>query len=1625
MNFLQNLTSLSFILPSVICLCCYSQRYLITFKFADKALILTKQTLIKLYWLRCVTVILLILIGFSAMAQTVRFVKSQAAGTGDGSSWANASSDLSAILATSAAGNEIWVAAGNFIPTLDPYGNASPLDPRNKTFYVKDGVKLYGGFAGTETNLSQRTFAVLTANTTVLSGEIGLANSNLDNCYHVIVGSATPDTGIGITIDGFQITSGTGGSPVNIIINSNAVELNCGSGIYVCYGSNIIRNNVFYNNSTIYGAIYTLNGVNNISNNTFLSNSTNFGGGIYTDKGINKINNNSFITNGATKGGGIYTNFSTNTVSNNIFSKNGAGFGGAVYSNYSTNSLDNNTFFANHAEVIGGGIYNWDSYNTISNNIFWENRTQISIQGVDIYQNSNGNICKNNLLQLDASNYSTLGSGHYDIGVGASGNIFNIEPKFADTKDIDGLDGIHRTRDDGLCLRQTSQMIDAGNNQLIGAGVLSDITGAARIQNGTVNIGAYEILSHSLPIRYVKINSSGLGDGSSWANASNDLQVMINASPLEIWISSGIFKPTQGPLENLNPADPRDKTFYINKNIKLYGGFAGNETALDQRTAATINANTTILSGDIGITNSNNDNCYHVILVSEETSTQEQHEFTINGVSVEGGNANGVGVIWVGTKAISRNIGAGICASSNGDNNTKSYILNNTFSSNTASSYGGGIYLEKSRYSIISDNRFANNSAEGGGGFCLAGYANTINNNVFTANIASSIGGGVLMQGSNYNLNNNTFLGNAAWTGGGIYCSGGSTGQIVQNTFMSNQAIQGNGGGIFSVGTAFVCNNVFSANSATKGGGLCSYYGKTTIDHNTFSANTASNNGGAIAMERDTNTISNTLFWGNKKNGSSLVQGSDIYQNNSNNTFVNNFLQLANNNYTNIGTGAYDLGINATHNKFNVDPLFINATDPDGADNIHRTIDDGLNLQSISLAIDSGDNKSIGIPFTNDIRGLARTQNTVTDIGAYEVVGAILPIRYVKAQVSGTGDGSSWANASDDLQAMCAASAQEVWVSSGLFKPTRDTYGSTIPSDPRNKTFYVKSGLKIYGGFVGTEIALSERTIQTIASNTTILSGDIGVPRDSNDNCYHVVVPSSITQSGISTTIDGFTITGGNANGNASIVINTSGDLVYQGAGGGIYAYKGKNIFRNNVIEKNRAKFHGGGIYTDRGTNTIIANTISANDIDSIVDGYAHDGAGISTFLSANNIISNIIIGNRNKGGNSAGISTFGSKDSISNNIITYNIGSGIFAYRSNTMLNHNTFSNNFAPFGGGFYLSSGNALVMNNNLSNNISSSHGGGGVLNSVTCSVSNNIFLNNSATEQGGGLFLAGSGIITNSIFSGNTAKYGGGISGYSGNNTLSNNTIVANLATFAGGGIYTTNNSTNTISNTIFWGNKRDNSTNVQGADYFRSNGANNFKNNLLQLPSSNYTTTGNGNYDLGTAEGNLFNLQPQFVNENDIDGIDNLYRTEDDGLRLQNGSPLINSGNNSLIPKGIFTDIIGAFRIQGATVDIGAYEQVRTNWIKPILDSNELEIQIYPNPALTEAHLSIATARPTSIRYTIFDMVGRVLAVQNITVNGPINIHDLDITLFQQGLYEIRFENFNQQVLATRRFVKIN
>jgi hypothetical protein len=271
-------------------------------------------------------------------------------GTGDCSSWANACT-LQTALTDAVSGDEIWAAAGTYKPTTGA--------DRTATFQLKDGVALYGGFAGkvTETHRTDRNPAT---NLTTLSGDIGTAGVNSDNSVHVVKGAT------GATLDGFTITAGN---------NANGTFPNDrGGGMYNSYSSPTLTNVTFSGNSAIYG------------------------GGMYNGYSSPTLTNVTFSGNSAQQGGGMYNGYSSPVLINVTFSGNSAtNGGGGLYNDHSSPTLTNVTFSGNLATNGGGGMYNgYSSSPQIRNTILWGNTAP---SGAQIYNDSSTPVVSYSVVQ--------------------------------------------------------------------------------------------------------------------------------------------------------------------------------------------------------------------------------------------------------------------------------------------------------------------------------------------------------------------------------------------------------------------------------------------------------------------------------------------------------------------------------------------------------------------------------------------------------------------------------------------------------------------------------------------------------------------------------------------------------------------------------------------------------------------------------------------------------------------------------------------------------------------------------------------------------------------------------------------------------------------------------------------------------------------------------------------------------------------------------------------------------------------------------------------------------------------------------------------------------------------------
>lgn len=424
-------------------------------------------------------------------ASTRWYIKPTASGTGDGRTWADAASDLQATINAALPGDSIFIAAGVYKPQKDASGNASPTNSRNKVFFTRTGVSLFGGFAGTETSVNQRNIA---NNRTIFSGDIdnndtdangnNIADSPSDiqgnNAYHIlIINNCDKYTKIdGIVFTAAKNVTTTSGAPSQSV---NGIPTFAYSGAVPSSSSTPSFNNcVFSGNSGFFG---TLNHANTNASDTL------------------KINNTYFINNFAKYGGGIFFSKGSTELSNIVMANNTSDYGGAfmVSQNYESDrtirirnaSIINNTSVYQKAIYIEGGIIK------LINTILW-NTTPIT--GGNLSLTAGTLESSYSILQGAFNNTTWL--GNYGTN---SGNNYDLNPFLNDVADIDGADNKFFTSDDGLVPSTCSPALNTGIST-----TSTDLVGNPRpYLSGITDIGAYEVQANSTrPDNATSVNAS-------------------------------------------------------------------------------------------------------------------------------------------------------------------------------------------------------------------------------------------------------------------------------------------------------------------------------------------------------------------------------------------------------------------------------------------------------------------------------------------------------------------------------------------------------------------------------------------------------------------------------------------------------------------------------------------------------------------------------------------------------------------------------------------------------------------------------------------------------------------------------------------------------------------------------------------------------------------------------------------------------------------------------------------------------------------------------------------------------------------------------------------------------------
>jgi uncharacterized delta-60 repeat protein/CSLREA domain-containing protein len=936
----------------------------------------------------------------------VIYVNENASGVNNGTSWADAYTDLQSALTATSSGDEIWVAAGTYKPTTDT--------DRTKSFILERSVAMYGGFASTETSLTQRDPS---ANVTVLSGDIGIPDDNRDNSYHVIVSDAADNT---VILDGFTITFGNanGSSPNDL-----------GGGMYNTNSSPVLRNLIFRKNSADGGGgLYNSNshpsmqditfedniatahgsgggGMLNVESNPdltdvlFNSNSSFCGGGglmnIRSDPSLLEV---MFTNNTASTGAGMSNGESSPALLHVTFADNSAVDRGGYYgcgtpigggmnndSNSSPSLVD--VTFSNNSADVGGGMANWQSNSSLEAVTFVGNSAQ---QGGGIFNDSNGLTLTNVTFN---SNAAGAGGGMYDSGgafltrvifahnsaqQGGGIAFFNGQPSLTDVV----FDG---------------NTADRGGGIDYSAGSLSMMNVALKNNSATYGGGMYN-WSGKVDLVNVTFSANSADQGGGIYNSFNS-----NANLKNVTLSGNQATTAGGGIYDYDCSycvkpTITNSIIYGNVGGDLYdgsgravisnsivqGGYPGSGNLnVDPKLAALGNhggftETMALLPGSPAINAGSDINCPPV----DQRGVRRPQGPHCDMGAYEFVPAAPVALTV--TKTADTN--DGLC---NVDCSLREAIVN-SYDGDTIRFALNGTFLLASDLPVINKIITVDGSGktvmlDGGGKYRLfkinetgdLTLQNLTLQNGHSADpcmsdVAQSCAGAIYNNG-NLSVVNVTLQGNTADMGGAIYIESGTT-SIENSTFTGNSAARLGGGILNWIGILDVVNSTFQGNSAAwDGGAIYNDISNVILKNNTFSNNSATwggavyNSAGNLAFVN--NILANSISGGDCFNESPYAEISL----NTNNLIETNAAAP-----NNCGTPA-----------LSIDPKLASLANNGG-------ITQTMASASGSPVIDAGDDASC---LPTDQRGVRRPYGSHCDIGAYERNGGSIPTKPTFADV--------------------------------------------------------------------------------------------------------------------------------------------------------------------------------------------------------------------------------------------------------------------------------------------------------------------------------------------------------------------------------------------------------------------------------------------------------------------------------------------------------------------------------------------------------------------------------------------------------------------------------------------------
>jgi len=1361
------------------------------------------------------------------------------------------------------------------------------------------------------------------------------------------------------------------------------------------------------NNVAIYGGFDPGSGITDLSHNRIMPNPANTQGSVLTGQNNRRVVsndgdtplylNNTAILDGFTimngkhsgiGGAGIYNWYSSPALNNLVIRNNNGGqAGGGMMNSFGSPVVTNTVFLSNTSVDGGSAIYN----STISAtpikpvfiNVTIVNNTSTDPYSVGpVWNSGNGpdavhvyfynsiisgnswgksgitDIANDYQAKLTIKNSITQS---YDTGNPADNNLVGINPKFTDAAS------------GNFTLQFDSDAANKGSNALY-TGLTAntkDLAGNPRVHlystNGVIDMGAYEStytpIVPASGIVYVRPTAFGKQDGSSWADATDNLPAAIHVSSdvQKVFVAVGTYKA---------PAT----SFRMKNNVAIYGGFDpanGITTLAHNRRIPSETVSGSVLTGE---------NARRII----------SNDFT----SGNGLNASAVldGFTIANGYILTSGLGAGMY------NKNASPTLNNLVfrDNNVATSSGAaGMYNVQNSSPAVTNTLFLNNKAGNiGGAVCnVENCSPTFTNVIFKGNEA------YLSSVMDNNLNSSPVLKNVLITGNKsnniINTNGNSSISLINVTMANNYNRNGelpasiytgdnstitiinsiifetmSGAGASSSQYSFIKGNTNTSNGNINTADINLtdiFTNPSTGDYSLKFSSILNKGNNALFPDLDATTkdlagkprlVGATIDLGayeypynvipdangivyvrqvalGKKDGSSWDDATND---------LHNAIQAGGVKKVFVAIGTYNVGDHSFIMKNGVeiyggfDPgsgitnLSHNRIMPDPFNNYAGSI---LNGQEVRPVIWNVFTSGTALNSTAVLDGFTIANGAYTDGAGIRNVYASptlnnLVIRGNKATVTGGGIYNQHSN---------TVITNTVFKGNSVVSPSGDAFGGAMyntNSSPviTNATFV---GNLVQRAASGTEngagiynLNSSPKIYNSIFwSNMKMMTGATAGVDIQNSGSGTVTLKNSITQNyttGVATDNNKVNVNPLFVNVNGSYALQLSSPAI--GAGSNAL-YTGLNAGTRDLAGNPRLS----GTTVDIGAYEYQLSVAAANGIVYVKPAPSGNGSGDS-WINATNLLQDAIdasgtqkvfvaVGNYNAGNASFvmknGVAIYGGFDPASGiTDLTHDRILPNKGMEDGSVLN----GQNTRPIIWNTDNGLNNTAVLDGFTLINGKGNHGGA-IYNFNTAPAFRNLFIrNNTAVTSGGGIYNVNAPItLSNSIIKDNTALYGGGIRNNGSASVLTNVTITGNSATMAttgagGGGIFN-ENSALALTNVVI----ANNSTSFKGGGFRNLSGnpaltnvtlANNTAENNTETAAM-YIEAGtpqlNNTIVYGTVDGiytahySLIEGNADFTNGNldatEITVTDIFTDAANGDYTLLENSPVIDAGNNAL------------------------------------------------------------------------------------------------------------------------------